>query len=239
MPFVKSNKLFTGRELLAHAVAVDKFQGKKYIKSHDANQSKGIESNFKLMLGLLHDPKSSDINIQDADYDSADEIIEYIEGLIFKAMQRDLTDFEKKITALIKAEDISLNGKDDRLPIVGSLPNVFRNNVKHDDWSDRERSLRDVSDYEGELKKRGEFEGEIVMSRYMNRSNSMLVAILTPSNNIVKFFFDLYRDQDAKDKLTQGKYLKLSGFVKSHSISDYSKCKETFLNRVSLPKEDK
>ena len=190
MPFVKSNKLFTGRELLAHAVAVDEFQGFKYIKSHQTDKEKGIESNFKLMLGLLHDPKTSLVSMKESHRETADEIIDYFEGLIFKAMQRDLTDFEKKITALIKAEDISLNGKDDRLPIVGSLPSVFRNNVKHDDWTSRERSLRDVSEYEGELRKRGNFEGEIVMSRYMNRSNSMLVAVLSPNNNIIKFFYD-------------------------------------------------
>ena len=154
-------------------------------------------------------------------------------------MQRDLTDFEKKITALIKAEDISLNGKDDRLPIVGSLPGVFRNNVKHDDWSERERSLRDVSDYEGTLKKRGNFEGEIVMSRYMNRSNSMLVAVLTPNQNIVKFFYDLYRQDTDRDTFKVGINLKFSAFVKSHEVSDYSKCKETFCNRVTLSKEDK
>lgn len=239
MPFVKSNKLFTGRELVAHAVAVDEFQGFKYIKSHEVNKHKGIESNFKLMLGLLHDPVASDVSLKDTHYDKADEIIEYFEGLIFKAMQRELTDFEKKITALIKAEDISLSGKDDRLPIVGSLPGVFRNNVKHDDWTSKERSLRKVSEYEGELKKRNHFEGEIVMSRYMNRSNSMLVAVLTPNNNIVKFFYDLYRDSTGKETLAQGKHINFSAYVKSHEVSEYSKCKETFCNRVTLPKEDK
>ena len=239
MTFKKSNKQFSGRELIAHAVAVDKFQKGKYIKSHEVNKDKGIESNFKLMLGLLHEPSKSNIKIVNDDYDMADEIIEYFEGLIFKAMTRNLTDFENKITALIKADDISLNGKDDRLPIVGSLPNVYRNNVKHDDWSDRERSLRNVSDYEGELKKRGEFEGEIVMSRYMNRSNSMLVAVLTKNDNIVKFFYDLYRDSSARELLAQGTYLRFSGYVKSHEVSDYSKCRETFCNRVTLAKEDK
>ena len=239
MAYLKSNKLFTGRELIAHAVAVDEFQGGKYIKSHETDRDKGIESNFKLMLGLLHDPANSQIKITDGHYDRTDDIIEYFEGLIFKAMQRDLTDFEKKITALIKADDISLNGRDDRLPIVGSLPNVHRNNIKHDDWSDRERSLRGVSDFEGTLKKRGEFEGEIVMSRYMNRSHSMLVAVLTPNNNIVKFFYDLFRDSSAKETLKQGQFIKFSAYVKSHEVSEYSKCKETFCNRVTLPKEDK
>ena len=106
MTFKKSNKQFSGRELIAHAVAVYKVQKGKYIKSHEVNKDKGIESNFKLMLGLLHEPSKSNIKIVNDDYDMADEIIEYFEGLIFKAMTRNLTDFENKITALIKADDM-------------------------------------------------------------------------------------------------------------------------------------
>ena len=73
----------------------------------------------------------------------------------------------------------------------------------------------------------------------MNRSNSMLVAVLTKNDNIVKFFYDLYRDSSAREFLAQGTYLRFSGYVKSHEVSDYSKCKETFCNRVTLAKEDK
>ena len=233
-------KFYTGRELIAHAVAVDEFQGGKYIKSHEVDKDKGVESNFKLMLGLLHTPKDSKVIIDDTHFEMADSIIEYFEGLIFKAMERELSDFEKKITQLIKSDNISLSGRDDRLPIVGSLPNIYRNNVKHDDWAERERSLRKISTFEGELKKRGKFEGEIVMARFMNRSNSMLVAILTANDNIVKFFYDLHRSGSRRDMFKEGDNIALSGYVKSHDTSKYSKCKETFLNRVSLDtQEDK
>ena len=75
MAFLKSSKLFNGRDLIAHAVAVDEFQGFKYIKSHQVDKEKGIESNFKLLLGLLHDPKNSIVSLQDSHYEKADEII--------------------------------------------------------------------------------------------------------------------------------------------------------------------
>ena len=115
-----------------------------------------------------------------------------------------------------------------------------RNNVKHDDWAERERSLRKISDYEGEVKKRGKFSGEIVMARYMNRSHSMLVALLTKDDNIIKFFYDLYRSGSDKGMFKEGDNISLSGYVKSHEVSKFSKCKETFLNRVSLDaQEDK
>ncbi len=233
-------KFYTGRELIAHAVAVDEFQGGKYIKSHEVDKDKGVESNFKLMLGLLHTPKDSKVIKDDTQCEMADSNNENFEGLIYKAMERELSDFEKKITQLIKSDNISLSGRDDRLPIVGSLPNIYRNNVKHDDWAERERSLRKISTFEGELKKRGKFAGEIVMARFMNRSNSMLVAILTADDNIVKFFYDLHRSGSHRDMFKEGDNISLSGYVKSHDTSKYSKCKETFLNRVSLDtQEDK
>jgi hypothetical protein len=68
----------------------------------------------------------------------------------------------------------------------------------------------------------------------------MLVAILTADDNIVKFFYDLHRSGSHRDMFKEGDNISLSGYVKSHDTSKYSKCKETFLNRVSLDtQEDK
>ena len=112
MAYLKSNKLFNGRELIAHAVAVDVFQGGKYIKSHEVNKDKGIESNFKLMLEAMHNPEKARVTVTDAHTAKAEEIIDYFEGLVFKAMTRKLSEFETKITELIKAEDINIKQKD-------------------------------------------------------------------------------------------------------------------------------
>ncbi|MDA9047703.1 hypothetical protein N9H46_00295 [Hellea sp.] len=237
----KQMHLYTGKEVIAHAVAVDRHLGFRYIKSHEAKA--GEKANFSLLIHSLKDPKTSVVGpITEQDYATADKIVDYFEGLVFKAMQRELSEYEKKITDLIKAEDINLKGRDDRLPIVGSLPNVYRNNTKHDVWADEERSLRKTSEYEGELKTRGTFNGVVKMSRYMNRTNSLLVALLTENGNIVKFFYDLYRTKDGfdpKNALSEGKLVVIEGFVKGHDISKYSKCKETFINRVNVITEDK
>jgi len=233
--------LYTGREVIAHAVAVDRHQGFKYIKAHEVKE--GQKANFSLMIHSLKDPKTSVVGpITEQDYNTADDIVEYFEGLVFKAMQRELSEYEKKITNLIKAEDINLRGRDDRLPIVGSLPNVYRNNNKHDVWAEEEQTLRKTSDFEGELKSRCEFTGTVKMSRFMNRTNSLLVAVLTDNGNIVKFFYDLYRrsvDFEPRNALAEGKTISFVGFVKGHDISKYSKCKETFINRVNVNTEDK
>ena len=238
----KQMHLYTGKEVIAHAVAVDRHLGFKYIKPHEVKKS-GEKGNFSLLIHSLKDPKTSVVGpITEEDYATADKIVEYFEGLVFKAMQRELSDYEKKITDLIKAEDINLKGRDDRLPIVGSLPNVYRNNTKHDVWADEERTLRKTSEFEGELKSRGQFTGVVKMSRYMNRTNSLLVALLTENGNIVKFFYDMFRTKDnfdPKTALAEGQTVVIEGYIKGHDVSKYSKCKETFINRVNVIIEDK
>tara|TARA_B110000305_G_scaffold216426_1_gene254909 strand:+ start:1410 stop:2111 length:702 start_codon:yes stop_codon:yes gene_type:complete len=231
-------KMYTGLEVIAFAVAVDQFQGEKYVKSHDVDPEKGIESNFKLMLEAMHNPEKARVTLDPSHSDHAKVIVDYFEGLVFKAMQRKLSDFETKITELIKATDIDITGRDNRLPIVGSLPGVYRNNLTHDDWSEKEQTLRKTAEFVGELGKRAEFDGTIAMSRYMNRTHSMLVSVLTEDDNIIKFFYDLYRGADKKS-FEKGTVLKFTATVKKQEVSGFSKCKETFVNRVTLAVEDK
>ena len=221
--------MFNAHELLALCVAVDEQQGFKYVKSHE--QTEEQKSNFSLLLEGI---KTNTLVATEEHHKTASEIIDYFEGLVFKAMQRELSEFEQKIVELIKADDINLSGRDSRLPIAPSLPSVYRNNVKHDSWSDKERSLRSVSDYVGTVGSRDTFEGKIVMSRFMHKTNSMLVAVLLDDKNIVKFFYDLHRGNSSKDMFSEGKNISFSAFVKSHEVSDFSKCKETFVNRVTL-----
>jgi hypothetical protein len=236
-----TKSIYTGRELITLAVAVDRYQGFKFIKSHHTTKE-NPSTNFNLMLQLARDPSKSLVKEPNQeDIKTADEIVDYFEGLIFKAMERDLTDYEKKITEIIHAEDINFSGRDDRLPVIASLPNVYRNNITHDKWADEERSLRKVSDYEGKYKTRCKFNGNVRMSRYMQKSHSLLVAMVTDNNNIVKFFYDLWRHQDGniKEILAVGNHITVEGYVKSHAVSNHSKCKETFINRVNITQEDK
>ena len=101
--------------------------------------------------------------------------------------------------------------------------------------------MRKTSEYEGEIKSRHTFTGVVKMARYMNRTNSMLFAILTENGNIVKFFYDLYRNHevDVKESIKVGDNLTFTGYIKSQEVSNYSKCKETFVNRVKIHTEDK
>lgn len=233
--------LFTARELIAMSVAVERYVG-GYIKRHETQKDHPIrnKTNFSYVMGLAKKQDSAkDITVFKEDYTTADSIIEYFEGLIFKAMERNLSEYEQKITEIIRADDLNVRGGDNRIPIIPSLPSVYRNNQKHDSWSDEERSLRKVSDFVGTIKTRDSFEGTVKHVRVMRRTNSLLVAILTEDNNIIKFFYDLFRDNSIQETLKEGNTVKFSGYIKGHDISKFSKCKETFLNRVSIDKEDK
>ena len=226
-----NQSLYSSKEILTLSVAIDEYQGFRYVKSREKQEDE--EANFHIMLECLRGNR--ELHVTEKHATKAEEIIDYFQGLIFKAIQRPLSEFEQKIVDLVKAEDININGRDDRLAIAPSLPNMHRNNLKHDSWSEKERSLRGTSEYEGELHKRAKFTGTIAMSRYIARSHSMLIAVLTENDNIVKCFLDLYRfSKNTADDFAVGKKLSFSGFVKSHEVSDYSRCKETFVNRVSF-----
>ena len=227
----QNRSLYSAMEILTLCVAVDEYQGFRYVKSKE--KAPDEEANFHIVLECLRGTR--EVYVSDSHAEKADEIIDYFQGLIFKAIQRELTDFEKRIVDLIKAEDVNIAGRDDRLAIAPSLPNMYRNNLKHDKWSEKERALRNTSDYVGELHKRCELVGTIAMSRYISRSNSVLVALLTEDDNIVKCFLDLNRFADkTQDDFAVGDNISFSAYVKSHEVSNYSKCKETFVNRVSL-----
>lgn len=226
-----NQSIYSSKEILTLCVAIDEYQGHRYIKSREKEE--GEEANFHILLECLRGNRN--IGITDEHAEKADEIIDYFQGLIFKAIQRPLSDFEQKIVDLIKAEDININGRDDRLVVAPSLPNMYRNNLKHDAWSDKERSLRSTADFEGELRKRSHFEGTIEMSRYIAKSHSVLIAVLTADENIVKCFLDLTRFyKNTAEDFAVGQKIAFSAFVKSHEISQYSRCKETFVNRVTF-----
>ena len=71
-------------------------------------------------------------------------------------------------------------------------------------------------DYEGTLKQRGKFvKVKLLCPRYMNRSNSMLVAVPTKNDNIQSSFTTYSEIVMLGKILAQGTYPKSSGFVKS------------------------
>jgi hypothetical protein len=226
-------KQYTGRDIIALSVAVDQMQGNLYVKASEATDT--VRPNFHILLEGI---KNNSLVADENHYAKADEIISYFEGLVFKAIQRSLSEFEHKIVDLIKADNITINGKDSRLPIAPSLPSMYRSNLKHDLWADKERSLRAVSAYVGTIGERIEIEGQVSMCRYIARSHSLLVAVVKDDKHIVKFFYDLHRslksNKDINEYLSEGSTVKFTATVKKQEVSKFSQCKETTVNRVTI-----
>ena len=222
------NKMFSVKEVIATASAIYRKQG--YIKKNalipepeviDGVMQPALQPNSVVMHKYYNNACSLEITEHDKTF--ADEVIAYLSGLSFKAMERGLTDFESNILKFVTSEQASIK----EVGIAASLPQVYDNKLKQDTWEQRERELSETSNYVGELKKRSEFEVVVENTRYIGRTSSYLYCVSVDDLHILKFF-----SQD--DLGGVGTRLCLSGFVKSHSVSKYHGGKETMINRVKI-----
>jgi catabolite regulation protein CreA len=163
------------------------------------------------------------VTVSDEDKKLGAEVVEYLQGLGFKALERNLSDFERKVLALVTSDTVDKT----TLGIAASLPNVYLNKVKSDDWSDRERELGRTSDFVGVESTRCEFVATVEFMRYIPSTGSHLVTCSVEGKHIVKFFMP-----EAKTKV--GKTYTLVGFVKPHSTNKHTGFKETMINRIKF-----
>jgi len=163
------------------------------------------------------------VNVNKKDRDTAEEVVAYLKGLGFKAIERSLTDFEKKVLQFVTSDTIGR----DRLGIAASLPQVYYSKVKSDDWSDRERSLGVSSDFQGSPGSRCNFDIKVEFVKFIPTTNSYLVTSSIDNKHILKFF-------TPEKKFSVGKKYSVAGFVKPHALNSYTNFKETMINRVKI-----
>lgn len=163
------------------------------------------------------------VTVSDEDKKLGAEVVEYLQGLGFKALERNLSDFERKVLALVTSDTVDKT----TLGIAASLPNVYLNKVKSDDWSDRERELGRTSDFVGVESTRCDFVATVEFMRFIPSTGSHLVTCSVDGKHIVKFFMP-----EAKTKV--GKTYTLTGFVKPHSKNKHTGFKETMINRIKF-----
>lgn len=211
---------FDIKEVVAVACAVDRVNG--FIRKADAYGSSDKKPNVSFLYEYFCNNKSF-TTVINQDSEMADDIIHYLKGLSFKALERKLTDFESNVLTFVSSESV---GKD-QLGIAASLPNVYRNKLEADTWTVREADLARTSEFVGEVSKRCEFTAKIENLRFIAKTDSYLVSCSIDDKNILKFF--------SGNKIgTVGDVVQIIGFVKSHSISTYSIAKETMINRIKL-----
>lgn len=208
----------TVEDVVTVSVAIDRTNG--YVRKSDAGE--GIpEPNVRLLYKHFYDNQL--FPTTDSDRDVAKQIINYLQGLSFKAFERDLTSFEASTLKFVNADTVD----NTTLGVAASLPNVYRNKLKQDVWIQREAELVQSSEFVGTSGKRGHFEVVVENVRFIPSVSSYLYCCSVDNKNILKFF---YSDSTLKEHTT----VCLSGYVKSHQISNYHGGKETMINRVKI-----
>jgi len=163
--------------------------------------------------------------VLDEDKTTATEVKEYLAGLSFKALERQLTEFESNVLKLVSSSDIAK----DKLGIAASLPKVYLNKVVQDGWTDREMVLSRTSEKIGKLHQREKIIATVEFTRYIPRTMSYIVTCSVKDQHILKFFTD--------KKIDTGTEITVEGFVKSQNKGKYHNGYETVINRIKIHDE--
>lgn len=184
------------------------------------SEYEGAISNAQLLY--RHFFQNETLDITNDDRNTALEIIDYLKGLSFKAIERKLTDFEKNVLSIVTSPTIIKQ----QIGIAASLPKVYYNKLEQDDWSSRELELSRTSVALGKIRERGNFVAKVEFNRYIPKTMSYLVTASVDNKSILKFFSD--------KKQALGKEIKISGYVKSQSEGRYHSGMETIINRIKI-----
>lgn len=211
------------------SVFVNDAQG--FVKSgagyYDTEREERVEDNStvvkKYVLGQEPMP-----DISDDQKARATEIVQFFrEHNITKKLMGTMTDFDQTVLAAISQNDKVY-------PYVGvlaSLPNSFKiskHRVEMDDWFYDHRSK---SEYVGIPKEIIRLTVTVKDVKFIQTHGIHLVTCYTDEENIIKFFFNKNPDITG---LLVGRRLEISGKVKMHEVSKFSKCKETVLNYIKF-----
>lgn len=214
---------FDTKEVVAVSCAVDRING--FIKKSDVGFGTNVDKKPNVNFLYEHFCNNEKVDVTDSDRELAEEVVDYLKGLSFKALERKLTEFETNVLTFIGSEKVNKN----QLGIAASLPNVYRNKLDADTWSAREAELGRTSDYVGKIGSRCEFDAKIENLRYIAKTMSYLVSCSVDDKNILKFF-------SVNEVGKVGDVIKVAGFVKGQAVSKYSNAKETMINRVKISK---
>ena len=216
---------FPTKLVVAASCAIHRLNGGFFKKFDDDVLSDKKKSNSSLLY--KHFFEGEDVKVLKEDHARAEEIIDYLQGLGFKALERKLTDFESNVLKFVQSESV---GKES-IGIAASLPKVYLNKLEADTWQDRENQLGRNSGYLGNLNERGTFDLDIEFIKFIPRTGSYLVTA-NSNGNIVKFFAQTTNTNVGT--LVPNETYSVTAYVKSQQVSNYTGFKETMLNRIKF-----
>ena len=208
-------------DVVAVSCAIQRINGGFVKKGHDTEDRKSNSSYL-----YKHFCEGIKVDVVDSDRKEANEVIEYLQGLGFKALERNLTDFEKKVLTFVTSATTDKSS----LGVAASLPNVHQNKVKSDTWTDRERELGFTSEYQGTAQTRSNFVAKVEFLKWIPATASYLVTCSIDDKHLLKFF----KPQFGSDMPVVGETYNIAGYVKPHNKNKFTGFKETMINRVKF-----
>jgi hypothetical protein len=223
--------MFKTKDVIAVSCAAHRFNGGFLSKDSIRfdKKAEGKRANSDLLYAHFLDPK--DLKFKNAlpklkvikeDLAMADDVIDYLKGLSFKAIERKLTDFESNVLRVVNSEHIDKT----QLGITSSLPKVYFNKIEQDNWTDRELELSRTSNELGELHTRGTFDAKVEFVRYIPRTMSYLITCSVKDQHILKFFH-------AKNIKLESQ-IRVDGYIKSQGKGKFHNGIETIINRIKI-----
>jgi len=223
--------MFKTKDVIAVSCAAHRFNSGFLSKDSIRFDKKfeGKRANSDLLYAHFLEPKElkfknalPKLKVIKEDLSMAEDVIDYLKGLSFKAIERKLTDFESNVLNLVNSEFIDKT----QLGITSSLPKVYYNKIEQDAWTDRELELSRTSQVVGTLHERGNFKVTIEFARYIPRTMSYLITCSVKGQHILKFFHS--------KNINLGDTINLDGYVKSHNKGRYHNGMETVVNRIKI-----
>jgi len=211
---------YSVQEVIAVSCAIQRINEGFVKKGYDTEEKKSNSSYL-----YKHFCEGERVNVNQADYEQAEEVISYLQGLGFKALERTLTDFEKKVLGFVTQSTTDKGS----LGIAASLPNVYLNKVKSDTWTDRERKLGFTSEYQGKQNARSNFVAKVEFVKFIPATDSYLVTTSIDDKHLLKFF-----KPGGSDMPVVGQTYNIAGYVKPHQVNKFTGFKETMINRVKF-----
>lgn len=211
---------FVVEEVIAVSCAVNRINN-GFIKKSFGTQDQKSNSAYL----YEHFCEGKTVDVTDSDQQQAKNVIEYLRGLGFKALERKLTDFERKVLGLVTSESVDKT----TLGIAASLPNVYLNKIVADEWADRERELGATSEFVGREGTRSTFVAKVEFDKFIPKTESYLVTASVDNKHILKFFLP-----PTQSRPTVGQKYTIAGYVKPHAVNKHTGFKETMINRVKF-----
>lgn len=249
---------FSAQEILAISIAVDQKLG-GFFSKRNTNRS-GISSFCTIHRAVIeasgHVPQDVTVwldgtlmppldwvqenypavTVTDQHRELAATIMDYFNGLMYKVFTRKLTEFEQRVLCFIEQKNITM--MDNRnIAISASLPEIYRNNLLADAWAQEEKSLAGVAEEEGVPGEYREFCGEIRYVRNMGKSDSVLIAVRTDQDNIVKFFWSGFRkvtEVNITNLFVPGNRIRLCGTVQSQGKTQHGDAIHNMVTHVNV-----